>query len=300
MSLYNFEENILTLSETDNPDILPKEWIHISYNPHLETPVTCICNRDINNNHIFLNIKTKRMINVGSTCVKKLRLNKKKTVRFIIHNFINGSRGDYQEICDLIKYSNDNWISFLESINSKVNSDWNNIIGLIEINNIIKLFTDNNIDCTDLHNIVTQIQKRIDEKKLRNEALRLRAEKLRIEQQDVFNKIKRDEEKRKRDEEQKNKLRKLRELAEQEKQKRDEEQKKKLRELEEEERRRIFQKIKKSDWGVEERNRIKCQIETCDACNILQRCRTCSDKITKELNNRIYPLVDLEYNSKYT
>ena len=158
MDSYNFEENILKLSETDDPEKLHEEWIHMSYNQHVDTPVRCICNRFIHDIHMFLNIKTKKMINVGTTCVKKLRLNKNNSVRHVFLKFINGSRGEYQDICDLIKYSNENWITFLESIKSKVHSVWDNLIGLTEINKIIKLFSDNSIDCSDLQDIVRQIQ----------------------------------------------------------------------------------------------------------------------------------------------
>ena len=296
MSSYKFDENILELSETDDPEKLHEEWIHMSYNEHVDIPVRCICTHVIYNPHMFLNIKTKKMINLGTTCVKKLRLNKNNSVRSVFLKFINGSRGEYQDICDLIKYSNENWVTFLESIKSKVHSVWDNLIGLTEINKIIKLFSDNSIDCSDLDDIVREIQKRIDEKIQLAHASRIRANKLRIEED---NRIYTDRIRQRRLHEE-YQARILNVKREEERRKQDQERTKKLRELAQQEKAKSFIKLKKSDWGIEERKRIKSQIPLCKDCNILQRCRACSDKISVELNTVITNRVDLEFNSKYT
>lgn len=296
MSSYKFDENILKLSETDDPEKLHEEWIHMSYNEHVDIPVTCICTHEIYNPHIFLNIKTRKMINVGTTCVKKIRLKNCKNVRSVMMSFINGTRGHYKEICDLIKYSNENWITFLESIKSKVHSVWDNLIGLTEINKIIKLFSENSIDCSDLHDIVREIQKRIDEQIQLAQASRIRAEKLRIEE---GNRIYTDRIRQRRLHEE-YQARILNVKREEERRKQEQELTKKLRELAEQEKVKTFIRFKKSDWGIEERKRIKSQIPLCKDCNILQRCRACSDKISVELNTVITNRVDLEFNSKYT
>ena len=296
MDSYKFDENILKLSETNDLEKLHEEWIHISYNEDIDIPVICICQHVIYNTHIYLNIKNKNIINVGTTCVNKIRLKNCKKLRSVIMSFINGTRGHYQEICDLIKYSNENWITFLESIKSKVDSVWDNLIGLTEINKIIKLFSDNSIDCSDLQDIVRKIQMKIDEKKQLAETHRIWTEKLRMQEENRVYKEKIRQIRLK--EESQNRILKLR--REEERRKKDEELRKKLSELSEEEKRITFIRLKKSDWGMEERKRIKSQIPECKDCNILQRCRVCSDKISEELNTIITNQVNLEFNSKYT
>jgi len=289
-SYHKFEENILQLSETKVLDNLHEEWVSLAYDEHVDTLERCICNREIGNVYRYLNIKTKRMINVGTNCVKKLRLNNCRTVRSILTGDINGTRGNYQQICDLIKYSNENWLTFLESIKSKANSDWDNLIGLTEINKIIEFLSENGVECDDLHVIVSKIQEGINQRNQLAEIHRRWTENIHIQEQ------------LRRNEEYKEKIRSARLKQEEElriqRLQRAERERKKQEELEKllaqnaaKEKERLFLE-KKAQFGKDIRERIRNEISKCEKCNTIQRCVNCSLKITKKVNQILEEMVN--------
>jgi hypothetical protein len=159
---YNYEKNILELSETDDIKEVPKEWISLAPSCRMEQKERCICNRAIIIVERFFNIKTKRVINVGTTCVKELSLNECKSVNGLIKSFIDGEPGEYNQIIDLIKYSDDNLQKIIETVKQMTNSLWNNPDGLIEIKRIISILSENGIDCPELQALLSDLQKRID------------------------------------------------------------------------------------------------------------------------------------------
>jgi hypothetical protein len=150
---YEFTENILKLSETKDPTQLHIEWVLIDYEKIDETKVRCICNRNIGHVYRYYNTKTKHAINVGSECKKKLHLTNCHSSNSIIHKFISGDKGTYEKICDLIKYSNEVWKQFLEHIHKGLAS-WPLQKSICNLENIIKILSENNIDCKDLSNIL--------------------------------------------------------------------------------------------------------------------------------------------------
>ena len=287
---HKFEENILQLSETKVLDNLHEEWISLTYDEHVDTLERCICNREIGNVYRYLNIKTKRMINVGTDCVKKLRLKNCRSARSILTGSISGTPGNYQQICDLIKYSNENWLTFLESIKSKANSDWDNLIGLTEINKIIEFLSENGVECDDLHVIVSKIQEGINQRNQLAETHRRWTENIHIQEQ------------LRRNEEYKEKIRSARLKQEEElriqRLQRAERERKKQEELEkllaqnaEKEKERLFLE-KKAQFGKDIRERIRNEISKCEKCNRIQRCVNCSLKITKRVNQILEEMVN--------
>jgi hypothetical protein len=293
-SSHKFEENILKLSETNEVDKLHEEWVCLGYDERVINSETCICNKEIGNVYRFLNMKTMKMINVGTNCVKKLQLKKCKSVRLIMSSFIGGVRGNYNQICDLIKYSNQNWLAFLDAIKTRVNSDWDNLIGLTEINKIMAILSENGVECTELHMIVDAIKKRLDERAQLAETHRIFTEKVakhaeleririykeRIRQRRLQDKLQ---------EEEKVRIQKLQ--REERDRKRSLELERLLEENLQKERDRIFQD-KKAEFGKDIREQVRERIERCEKCNIIQRCLQCSSKITKEVNRIIVEMIN--------
>jgi hypothetical protein len=197
---YNYETNILELSETDDIKEVPKEWISLAPSCRMEQKERCICNRGIIIVERFFNTKTKRVINVGTTCVKELRLNKCKSINSVIKSFIDGETGEYNQIIDLIKYSDDNLQKVIATVKEMTNSLWNNPDGLIEIKRIISILSENGIDCPELKALLSDLQKRIDCRAQLAETHRLWTEKMnreyaeRAEEQRVISEARRREE----------------------------------------------------------------------------------------------------------
>ena len=61
MVKYNFEENIIKLSESDDINDLPNEWEFIARFTHVEKVKICICNCKIKNYSLFINVKIKML-----------------------------------------------------------------------------------------------------------------------------------------------------------------------------------------------------------------------------------------------
>jgi len=161
---FKFDKNIMELSYTGDLSQLHTEWIQLGYEERYDNSTRCICGHKIKNTYRYLNTKTAHMINVGSECVKKLRLNNCRNAKSIFRDFISGIPGEYECISDLIKYSVDNWKLFLQIVKDKVNTDWNNTNGLIELDKIIQILSLKNIDCEEIvqimHNVSNEIKKR--------------------------------------------------------------------------------------------------------------------------------------------
>jgi len=175
---YNYEKNILELSETDDIKEVPKEWISLAPSCRMEQKERCICNRGIMIVERFFNIKTKRVINVGTTCVKELRLNECKSVNGLIKSFIDGEIGEYNQIIDLIKYSDDNLQKIIATVKQMAASLWNTPDGLNEIKRIISILSENGIDCPEMQALLSEFQKRIDYRAQLAETHRLWTEKM--------------------------------------------------------------------------------------------------------------------------
>lgn len=175
---YNYEKNILELSETDDIKEVPKEWISLAPSCRMEQKERCICNRGIIIVERFFNTKTKRVINVGTTCVKELRLNECKSINCLIKSFIDGEPGEYQQILDLIRYSDDNLQKVIATVKQMAASLWNTPDGLNEIKRIISILSENGIHCPEMQALLSELQKRIDYRAQLAETHRLWTEKM--------------------------------------------------------------------------------------------------------------------------
>lgn len=120
MSKYNFEENILEISETNDIKNLPLEWEYVcggTKNGH------CICNRKIKNISYFFNFKTGHSVMCGSGCMRKLKLRKKRTGAGKFIKNIFGESGEYVEIKNFEIYSDSALDKILIIIENKINFD---------------------------------------------------------------------------------------------------------------------------------------------------------------------------------
>ena len=107
MAKYNFVNNALEKSKTNNIKNLPKEWIFICRFSYREKDGQCICCRKIKHCNMYYNKFTKNWIIVGDKCKNDLSLSKKKGyLSDIFRNIIRvkGVKGEYVEITDLNKY----------------------------------------------------------------------------------------------------------------------------------------------------------------------------------------------------
>ena len=161
---FKFNENIMALSHAKDMTQLNTEWIQLGYEEHDDNSTLCICEHKIKNIYRYLNTKTGHMINVGSECVKKLRLNNCRNAKSIFRDFISGIPGEYKCIGDLIKYSVANWTLLLQGIKDKVKSDWNNTNGLIELDKIIQMLSLMNINCEEIVQIMHEVSDEIKKK----------------------------------------------------------------------------------------------------------------------------------------
>ena len=110
-SRYNFEQNLLELSQSDDIDDALTEWrvINKNYEVLSEGKVVCICNKTIKRVHYVCNIQTNKFAYLGTGCVGKFR-NKlthitNKTLRNVFMDMI--SDGMYEQIFDLHEYSDE-------------------------------------------------------------------------------------------------------------------------------------------------------------------------------------------------
>jgi hypothetical protein len=169
---FKFNENIMALSYTKDMANLNTEWIQLAYEEHDDNSRQCICEHKIKYMYRYLNTKTGHMINVGSECVKKLRLNNCRNAKSIFRDYISGIPGEYECIGDLIKYSLANWALFLQNIKDKVKLEWNNTNGLIELDKIIQMLTLRNISCEEIVQIMHKVSNEIKKKEEASERIR--------------------------------------------------------------------------------------------------------------------------------
>ena len=114
--MYNFKDNILKLSKTQDLDELKNEWVIVNDKPHVKN-VVCVCRKDIAYFHIFHNKKTSEFSIVGTTCKKKLLPNTSLNKLNIIQCF-NGIH-DYTMIPDIYEYSREVINIFLDELRNE-------------------------------------------------------------------------------------------------------------------------------------------------------------------------------------
>lgn len=107
---YNFEANLLKLSDSDDFVKVIKEWIFIYKKKCEHQDKTCVCNHKVKNCIFLYNKITKKTIIVGTECYKKFGSEKKKkSTRVTIYqqmliDMLN--KGEYESLEDgLLEYS---------------------------------------------------------------------------------------------------------------------------------------------------------------------------------------------------
>ena len=158
MNKYNFKNNIFELSITKN------EWEFIDKDINIQK--TCICNHIIKKNvYYYFNELTLSYINVGSGCVKKLKLNTTKKTHN--NNLKINKFNEYNNIFNLFDYSIINLLNNKEFLIDKIynNTIENNQILINKIYNLI-IKTDNENYKNRLNEIILIINRNIINKSI--------------------------------------------------------------------------------------------------------------------------------------
>ena len=133
MTSYKFKENLLELSDSANFETAVKEWEYWDHLIKNKVEMKCLCGHTLKmaasepNVNIYNNSITGRFITVGNECKKKFGLKKTTTprVQFWDHLRSLGWKGEYEDIVDLIQYSEKikEWIinKFIDSNDSDEN-----------------------------------------------------------------------------------------------------------------------------------------------------------------------------------
>jgi hypothetical protein len=103
---YNFNNNLLKASISDNIEDAHKEWQVICTHDRNDTDAHCICGHVVKNVKYMYNIKNKKTIIVGCVCFKKFNLNNKKLSNKIFKNVLQKvlQKGEYKNIDDIDQY----------------------------------------------------------------------------------------------------------------------------------------------------------------------------------------------------
>jgi hypothetical protein len=156
---YKFS-NILELSVTNDMGSLHEEWECVNYRS--ESSTQCICSRWIKHAYYYLNRINGNTIRVGSGCVKKLELPKKgegrQSNQFILR-FIQQWRGEYTNINDLLKYSEQSRNDILDIIEETIKyvpiSKLEEFLD--QVHEMRDIFHKNDIDCRRIQAICDRI-----------------------------------------------------------------------------------------------------------------------------------------------
>ena len=102
---YDFEQNLLKASQSDNIKESIKEWAEITRKYNCKE--TCICNRKIKNVVFMFNNLTNNTIMVGTGCFKKFGFNAShKTIHPVLKDILSNffEKGEYVKINDIYLY----------------------------------------------------------------------------------------------------------------------------------------------------------------------------------------------------
>ena len=212
---YNFSQ-ILTLSVADSLADLPKEWECVNFRSGPSTQ--CVCSRWIKHAYHFINRLNGNTIRAGTGCVKKLSLKENgegnTTNRFIL-SFITQHPGEYTNIYDLLRYSEQSRKDMLDTIESTLLSAEmsEKRILLPRVREIYDIFIRTRIDSTRIQAIYERLdlEIRMDdaylEKRKREAENWIRRAMEEIEKRREEEEKRREEEEKRREEEEKRKVR---------------------------------------------------------------------------------------------
>lgn len=150
---YNFDENILKLSKSNNLNEAKREWYVIlketrTYNERVEIKkililpptlsknqrffdnepsLVCICQHKIRNIIYMYNKNTQKIIIVGTKCCKKFNLYQNKLNNDILEKILINifTKGDYEKINNIIEYSDEIKNELIKYLRNKLNNNLN-------------------------------------------------------------------------------------------------------------------------------------------------------------------------------
>ena len=107
MSKYNFERNLIKLSEKQDIESALSEWCFIMKEKRESKDIPCICQHKVRHAKYMYNVKTMKTIIVGSSCYKKFNLTIPQMRNTIYRNILVNilEKGEYTLIDDVLEYS---------------------------------------------------------------------------------------------------------------------------------------------------------------------------------------------------
>jgi hypothetical protein len=138
-SKYNFNNNLLNLSQNKNIDDAIKEWLIIYNEERSIQSGHCICQRKVKNIFYLVNKLNNNCISTGVVCCKKFNINcylNEGIVKNIYSE--NISNGNYEIIDNLIIYKNNIQDQIIDYFNKKLDIHMTNIADILDIINEIE------------------------------------------------------------------------------------------------------------------------------------------------------------------
>ena len=181
---YKFNSNLIKLSTSDNIEDAKNEWEFILKKTEKDNNNLCICQHKIKHITYFYNIKNKNTIICGSKCCEKFKFSGREMKNKILSNILFDSltKGDYKQINNLLKYSNDikNTLikQFTREYENKINNQYelklllNNIEELINYYSFDNLENIKNLIIDKLNKLTIEHEDKLIKEKLKKEKLK--------------------------------------------------------------------------------------------------------------------------------
>ena len=144
-SKFKFTNNLLKASNSDNIDNAINEWCNIYEEKRNKLDGLCICGRKVKNIRYMYNSKTQLTISVGLTCADKFELKNNKLNNKIIKDILKNNiiKGEYENIDNILLYSNNIKQQLYEKIKTEYNNYYNNYFELKKLYRIVNDIIDN-------------------------------------------------------------------------------------------------------------------------------------------------------------
>jgi hypothetical protein len=167
--LYQFNINLLKLSNSNDIEIAKTEWYEIYRENRQEQTGICICQHKIKNIIYMYNIFNKNTICVGTGCCNKFKLKIMKMNNNIIKHVLMDMiiKGEYVIIDNIFEYTHDVQEQLLSYIKNKYNNvnDIDKLkLGMIEINNLINEygFTELELISEEINHKIIELQEELN------------------------------------------------------------------------------------------------------------------------------------------
>ena len=154
---YRFKDNLLKASYSKEYELALQEWRHVSNEEREEIDRECICSRKVKNVHNMFNIKTAKIILIGSRCFEKFSMKKIKIPNNTLQNICKTfcEKGEY--LCDF-DIEEQLKIYMKQFIESFVNTTSKKLLELLD--ELKEIISDYKI--TDIKHIILKIEQEIE------------------------------------------------------------------------------------------------------------------------------------------